>query len=82
MREEELDRLFRLAIAEGAAIREFRQQMQAHAAYRRDAVISLREIGVSYSQIAERLGCSRSAVQSILRGGTDQVSPALVSHQP
>ena len=51
-------------------IAEARQEMLGNAEKRRLLVKTLRESGWSYAEIAEGLGCTRSAVQSILRGLT------------
>lgn len=59
--------LFARAIATTDEVQYAREQLQHKAAERREAVLALRAAGASYAQIAERLGCSRSAVQSILR---------------
>lgn len=48
-------------------IEEARTQMARAATQRRDAVSALRSRGLSYGEIARALGCSRSAIQSILR---------------
>lgn len=58
-----------LAQARDAAqrIEEARTQMARAAAQRRDAVSALRDRGLTYGEIARALGCSRSAIQSILR---------------
>lgn len=48
-------------------IEEARTQMARAATQRRDAVSALRDRGLSYGEIARALGCSRSAIQSLLR---------------
>lgn len=65
---DEIERLFAEAISAGHAAAEAQAELARHAARRREAVTQLRTAGVSYGQIADRLGVSRSGVQSILRG--------------
>jgi DNA-directed RNA polymerase specialized sigma24 family protein len=55
------------AVAATDEVQQARERLQRKAGQRREAVLALRAAGASYAQIAERLGCSRSAVQSILR---------------
>jgi len=59
--------------AEQAAreVEQARQLMALHAQDRREAVISLRRLGLSYGDIARRLGCSRSAIQAIVRASLE-----------
>ncbi|MGH3636906.1 helix-turn-helix domain-containing protein [Mycobacterium sp.] len=59
--------LFARAVVATDEVRQARELLQHKAAERRQAILALREAGASYGQIAEQLGCSRSAVQSILR---------------
>ncbi len=68
MRQEEIEQMYVLAAAETEATRDAQRLLRTTSARRRDAVLALRTAGASYAQIAHRLGCSRSAVQSIVRG--------------
>lgn len=52
---------------EGEMIEHTRSVMTTHAHNRRQALQRLRMLGWSYGAIAHHLGCTRSAVQSILR---------------
>jgi DNA-directed RNA polymerase specialized sigma24 family protein len=63
----ETSQLFAQAQEAVRHIEEARQQMAYHASQRRDAIAALRLKGLSYREISQTLGCSRSAVQSILR---------------
>jgi DNA-directed RNA polymerase specialized sigma24 family protein len=67
MRQEELEPLYVLAVTETEATRHAQQLLRAASARRRAAVLALRNAGASYAEIAQRLDCSRSAVQSIVR---------------
>lgn len=60
--------LFAQAIGASDEVHRIRELLCAKAAERRIAVSALRAAGASYAEIADRLGCTRSAVQSILRG--------------
>lgn len=60
--------LFQRAICASDEVHQTREVLRARAAERRKAVSALRVAGASYAQIAEWLGWSRSAIQSILRG--------------
>jgi DNA-directed RNA polymerase specialized sigma24 family protein len=59
--------LFARAVAATEEVQQARERLQRKAGQRREAILALRAAGASYAQIAERLECSRSAVQSILR---------------
>jgi DNA-directed RNA polymerase specialized sigma24 family protein len=65
--EAEVQHLFTQARDAARQIEEARQQMACAADRRRDAIAALRQRGLSYGDIAATLGCSRSAIQSILR---------------
>lgn len=68
MREEELERLFLRTMQVTEALHRTQETMREQAAERRALIASLHAAGASYSDIASHLGCSRSAIQAILRG--------------
>lgn len=63
-----VEALFEEAIASGNAAAAAQAELTRQAARRREVVARLREEGISYGQIANRLGITRSGVQSILQG--------------
>lgn len=63
------DALLDVARRETELLTQARSAVVEHAEKRREAVRGLRELGMSYGEIARHLDCTRSAVQSILRGG-------------
>ena len=67
MPDEELEHLFRRAVQVTESLRQTQERLHDQAAERREVIASLRAAGVSYSTIADRLNCSRSAIQAILR---------------
>lgn len=60
---EEIDALVAQAINEGAAARAAREAMLGHARARQQAILALRNKGLTVRNIAARLGCSPSVVQ-------------------
>lgn len=79
---EHISRLIRQAEQAAREVEHARQLMALHAQDRREAVISLRRVGLSYGDIARRLGCSRSAIQAIVRASLQTDKKRLVSPHP
>lgn len=55
------------ALSAGQAVQEAQRELERRAAHRREVVLRMREVGMSFGQIAAHLGVTRSGVQSILR---------------
>jgi len=75
------DRIGRVAalLAEARASADQLEQARAiipgARAKRREAVVQLRALGVSYGTIARELGCTRSTIQAILRPAGREIPP-------
>lgn len=65
---DDVDALVRAALDYGDAVAATQRDLERLAGQRREAVLRLREAGLSFGQIADRLDITRSGVQSILRG--------------
>ncbi len=63
--------LFERAEQSARGVEQARDLMSHYAQQRRRAVVALRMRGLSYGEIARRLGCSRSAIQSIVRASSE-----------
>lgn len=63
-----IDSRIQAAIACSERIKSARREIRVAAEQRREVVRELRSEGWTYGAIAEAMGCSRSAVQSIVRG--------------